>query len=84
MIDEADREGKGEVAQDDFLRIMKKTGLYWNQLPPRKPVLNSTITGFKILNVDIKLTLFEFDLEGSVICIFKNIKIHFLLFSFKI
>ena len=33
MIDEADREGKGEVAQDDFLRIMKKTGLYWNQLP---------------------------------------------------
>jgi len=28
MIDEADREGRGEVNQDDFLRIMKKTGLY--------------------------------------------------------
>jgi len=28
MIDEADRDGKGDVNQDDFLRIMKKTGLY--------------------------------------------------------
>jgi len=28
MIEEADRDGKGEVNQDDFLRIMKKTGLY--------------------------------------------------------
>ena len=28
MIDEADRSGEGEVNQDDFLRIMKKTSLY--------------------------------------------------------
>jgi hypothetical protein len=28
MIDEADRDGDGEVNEDDFLRIMKKTGLY--------------------------------------------------------
>merc|ERR1711872_740356 len=28
MIDEADRTGNGEVNQDDFLRIMKKTSLY--------------------------------------------------------
>lgn len=28
MIDEADRGGNGEVNQDDFLRIMKKTSLY--------------------------------------------------------
>ena len=28
MIDEADRSGDGEVNQDDFLRIMKKTSLY--------------------------------------------------------
>ena len=28
MIDEADRAGNGEVNQDDFLRIMKKTSLY--------------------------------------------------------
>ena len=28
MIDEADRAGDGEVNQDDFLRIMKKTSLY--------------------------------------------------------
>merc|ERR1719483_1035166 len=28
MIDEADRIGDGEVNQDDFLRIMKKTSLY--------------------------------------------------------
>lgn len=29
MIDEADRDGDGEVNQQEFLRIMKKTSLYW-------------------------------------------------------
>lgn len=28
MIDEADRDGDGEISQEDFLRIMKKTCLY--------------------------------------------------------
>lgn len=28
MIDEADRDGDGEVNQQEFLRIMKKTCLY--------------------------------------------------------
>ncbi|XP_023611201.1 centrin-1-like, partial [Myotis lucifugus] len=28
MIDEADRDGDGEVNEEDFLRIMKKTSLY--------------------------------------------------------
>jgi len=28
MIEEGDRDGDGEVNEDDFLRIMKKTGLY--------------------------------------------------------
>ena len=28
MIDEADKNGEGEVNQDEFLRIMKKTSLY--------------------------------------------------------
>merc|ERR1712243_384161 len=28
MIDEADRDGDGQVNQDEFLRIMKKTSLY--------------------------------------------------------
>ena len=28
MLDEADRDGDGEVNQDEFLRIMKKTSLY--------------------------------------------------------
>ena len=27
MIDEADRDGDGEINQDEFLRIMKKTNL---------------------------------------------------------
>lgn len=28
MIDEADKDGDGEISQDEFLRIMKKTCLY--------------------------------------------------------
>ncbi|KAJ3411007.1 hypothetical protein HDV05_002915 [Chytridiales sp. JEL 0842] len=28
MIDEADRDGDGEINEDEFLRIMKKTGMY--------------------------------------------------------
>ena len=36
MIDEADRDGDGEVNEDEFLRIMKKTNLYW--VPSRKHV----------------------------------------------
>lgn len=28
MIDEADRDGDGEVNEQEFLRIMKKTNLY--------------------------------------------------------
>uniref|UniRef100_A0A8C9NS82 Centrin 1 n=1 Tax=Serinus canaria TaxID=9135 RepID=A0A8C9NS82_SERCA len=28
MIDEADRDGDGQVSEQEFLRIMKKTGLY--------------------------------------------------------
>jgi len=28
MIDESDRDGDGEISQEEFLRIMKKTCLY--------------------------------------------------------
>lgn len=28
MIDEADRDGDGEISQEEFIRVMKKTGLY--------------------------------------------------------
>merc|ERR1712124_38051 len=30
MIDEADRDGDGEVNEEEFLRIMKKTNLFYN------------------------------------------------------
>ena len=29
MIDEADRDGDGEVSQEEFLRVMKKANMYW-------------------------------------------------------
>lgn len=32
MIDEADRDGDGEVNEQEFLRIMKKTSLYWKRI----------------------------------------------------
>ncbi len=33
MIDEADRDGDGEINETEFLRIMKKTSLYWSLNP---------------------------------------------------
>ena len=29
MIDEADRAGDGEIGEEDFIRIMKKSNLFW-------------------------------------------------------
>ena len=29
MIDEADRDGDGEINLEEFMRIMKKTNLFW-------------------------------------------------------
>ena len=28
MIDEADRDGDGEISEEDFIRVMKKTNLF--------------------------------------------------------
>ena len=30
MIDEADRDGDGEIGEEEFMRIMKKTNLFWS------------------------------------------------------
>ena len=30
MIDEADRDGDGEISEEEFMRIMKKTNLFWD------------------------------------------------------
>ena len=32
MIDEADRDNDGEIGEDEFIRIMKKTNLFWYSL----------------------------------------------------
>ena len=32
MIDEADRDGDGEISEEEFIRIMKKTNLFWKQI----------------------------------------------------
>jgi centrin-1 len=32
MIDEADRDGDGEINEEEFIRIMKKTNLFWYAL----------------------------------------------------
>jgi len=29
MIDEADRDGDGEISEEEFYRIMRKTNLFW-------------------------------------------------------
>ena len=29
MVDEADRDGDGEISEEEFMRIMKKTNLFW-------------------------------------------------------
>ena len=29
MIDEADRDGDGEISEEEFIRVMKKTNLFW-------------------------------------------------------
>lgn len=38
MIEEADLDGDGEVNEEEFLRVMKKTSLYWS----KKPISNGT------------------------------------------
>ena len=41
MIEEADRDGDGEISEEEFMRIMRKTNLFWagqgwvQVLPPR-------------------------------------------------
>ena len=37
MIDEADRDGDGEVNEEEFLRIMKKTNLFWGESGSASP-----------------------------------------------
>ena len=33
MIDEADRDGDGAINEEEFMRIMKKTNLFWSEFP---------------------------------------------------
>ena len=43
MIDEADRDGDGEINENEFLRIMKKTSLYWDIYPILLPYISSIL-----------------------------------------
>ena len=37
MIEEADRDGDGEISEEEFMRIMRKTNLFWALLWLPKP-----------------------------------------------
>jgi hypothetical protein len=41
MIDEADRDGDGEISEEEFMRIMKKTNLFWEALDKYITAINS-------------------------------------------
>ena len=55
MIDEADRDGDGEVSQEEFLRIMKKTSLYWVDLRPLDVFFASCTSFF----IQVSISLFS-------------------------
>jgi len=46
MIDEADRDNDGEIGEDEFIRIMKKTNLFWKV--SKLPMVNNNIIVYKI------------------------------------
>jgi hypothetical protein len=50
MIDEADRDGDGEISEEDFIRIMKKTNLFWNII--KKKIKYPQIIAYKIIPHD--------------------------------
>lgn len=37
MIEEADRDGDGEISEEEFMRIMRKTNLFWAHFKSPKP-----------------------------------------------
>ncbi len=43
MIDEADRDGDGEISEEEFIRIMKKTNLFWRREKQLLLIKNSII-----------------------------------------
>ena len=63
MIDEADMDGDGEVSEAEFLRIMKKTEMFWA----------STTVNYQDLNVPASLLRFYFSTSESMkFCIKKR------------
>ena len=61
MIDEADRNGDGEIDESEFLRIMKKTSLYWvTSAAAAVAVFNQSIPPDRFQCVSFRRVIFIF------------------------
>ena len=68
MIDEADRNGDGEIDEEEFVRIMKKTNLFWGDR--REGSLHSKYFPPWISNVETILFTYTYDAFSEFMFVF--------------